>query len=242
MDERQRARFSYSLGHNLKNIVALFGGNYISNGEMANLCQTGQMLWRFRNHPEYESYEGSQGARLYRLLGIDKSDSELEELIELSKKADPLKGSGTFEMNAKRLISQKNPGIMTDLLYSFRKKSATIPLGREEEDTWEYFLFPEQELVGKKGHHFPKSESDDRVHQLYIGATYLPRFEEKEDLILDDWLFAPNPPVDKRAREQLSRHFESSCFTTLTNPVQKALEFVKQYNPQAYERFNRAVS
>ncbi len=238
MEGRKRASLSYSLAHNLKNITTLFGGTCINDLEMMNLCQTGQMLWRFRKHPEYGGYIASKEERLYQLLGIEKSDSELEKLIELSKEADPLKGSGTFEMEAKGLISPKSHGIMTDLLYSFRKKSATIPLGRKEEDTLQPFLFPEQ---GQE-HHFPKSESDSRVHQLYHGAIYLPKFDKEEDLILDDWLFAPNPPVDKKAREDLLRDFDPNCFTTLTNPLQKALQFVRQYNPEAYERFSKAVS
>ncbi len=212
--------YTLSIPHNIGNSMLRHPQNHPLHYQ--NFFETAQILWNYRKHPNYFGYEGAEEKRLFDLLGLEsKTRTELE--FALCKSEDLL-----------LFYSTSKAGILTDLIFSFRKRMAHLP--------------------GKPGkNEYAAATFDTMASSAYIGSSYIP-------FMADDWqlgeiglfglcyvpslrniykkIFPEQPEIVKRATQEMKR-FGIKKFDNLR---ERSLSLVKKYAPEKYQRFSEAVS
>jgi len=252
-EERQKKElrnFDYCIGDPIKNSTLLHEQNHPLRYQ--NFFQTAQMLFHLRANPGYLEYTGEELQRLSDLLGLEFGENMEEDPIQI-------------------------PGILTDLVCSFRKKLATLPnldpkylkgkSRKENPDWWDYVCKSEAE-IDEPEKSYRSRDNDREAIKLYRASHFLHDIEQEWQLGLNVMFFAPHlcdtrekmrkyllesfscggqqesnwtqEEIDERIERNL-KQMEEWGVEPLGDLTNKALAFVKEYAPNRYERFSKAV-
>lgn len=248
-NEQHRGWLDYIIGNPIKG--SKLGSEWDHPLQHKNFSETAQMLWYFRKHPEYYEYANAETQRLLDLLGLDETQGEDPRRRFNGERGvscnwfrydyGPRFVKENMRIYIPSLDASIKPGILTDLIYTFGRKSLKLPQGAYE------------------GHNRSIEDRNGNTSSLFVACAPLPYATEE-----DVWLgfFAPNlcteEYMQKHARkclgpdssqEDVDKRVESDHgdierlgITPLEDVANSALAFVKEFAPERYDRFSEAVS
>jgi len=260
--------FDYEIGDPIKNSSTLHPQNHASRYQ--TFFEIAQMLFQFRNHPQYLEYPEAEPQKLFDLFGLRSVEDR-----HISALGHKIRNRGIDDGGIEALAK---PGILTDLVYAFRNKAATLPPFNQETINLNYskptsrFRDFATESETELDDATTIYDTDEISVMLYIGAAYLPCV--KEDWQLGFNIVFYNPSACD-TQEKMQRHYGSlllnsgfssdqsdvlaekidqyveksndirkryNFVTALENPTDKALKLVREFAPDRYKRFSKAVS
>lgn len=250
---------SYLIGDPIKNSMILNEGNHLTQHQ--NFSQIAQMLWSFRDHPEYFSYQNTNSQRLLDALGHEsvwpENPDKLGEyaLAQLDPRTDfdaHRELTSAWIRKKKKFWSEETavfvpsldsmvrPGIITDLVYVFGRRSKMLP-PISEQKYWE------------------NSIRNNNANSLFLAGVVLP-YISPEDLGLDNMFFAPSnctrknmqdyvrKSIGKRPQEEVDQRVEEELnkmkrlgMIPLKDSIESSIELIKEFASEKLERFQQAV-
>jgi hypothetical protein len=249
--ERNKSNFGsldYSIGDPIKNSDLLHEQSHPLQNQ--NFLETAQILWHFRKHPEYFGYDEASQERLFDLLGIEsKGIKQLDNIL-------------SYRSNGEIFNDFSKPSLLTDLIFSFRKRAKHLPQFNTEKLIEEGYS--QEDISSLEGRYKGAvSVFDSKALALYRASIYLPFIEEDWQLGFNVKVYAPSlcdtpekmkefykkafssfgegNEMEGRVKQDIQR-MEKWGMKELKNLNKRSLDLVREYAPKRYERFSEAVS
>lgn len=233
-----------------------------------------QMLWNFRNNPNYLSYSLEEPIEVHRALGFTSYDEfqSPREGVKYSydvERSIPMQLSQSHDEDGRRKIFKNLPviyvpriedkiarGLLTDIIYSFGEKARDISkvfpkLNESKIEASLSGLF----ISGIALLHLDEEKIDSGIAMIFapnlctkdnlrqdskkaLGYTDDQYFEyEKKNIGLEG--------IQKRIDNRVENHFKLMRrfgIAPLEDLTEETLSFVKEFAPDRYERFEKAIS
>lgn len=249
--KRKKGNFGsldYSIGDPIKNSNLLHEQSHPLQNQ--NFLETAQILWHFRKHPEYFGYDGVSQEKLFDLLGIEsKGIKQLDNIL-------------SYRSNGEIFNDSSKPSLLTDLIFSFRKRARHLPQFDTEKLIEEGYS---QEDISSIEERYKEAVSvfDNKALSLYRASVYLPFIEEDWQLGFNVKVYAPSlcdtpekmrdfykkafssfgegNEIEQRVKQDI-RRMEKWGMKQSENLDERSLDLIREYAPERYERFSEAVS